>query len=169
VRVVGFVPRLLPEKYPILMSICWLPNRHRGDRFDTIEFTEDRIMRYCLLMHYQEASEIGLTEEDMAPAMAAFQAYARDLDKAGVLVTTQVLEPSAATTTVTARNGSPEIQDGPFADTKERLGGIFVIDVPDLDAALDWAKRNPAAQWGSIEIRPVARTYTGERGEWYTP
>jgi hypothetical protein len=126
-------------------------------------------MRYCLLMHYQEAGEIGLTEEDMAPAMAAFQAYARDLDNAGVLVTTQVLESSAATTTVTARNGSPEIQDGPFADTKERLGGVFVIDVPDLDAALHWAKRNPAAEWGSIEIRPVARTYTADRGEWYTP
>lgn len=126
-------------------------------------------MRYCLLMHYQEASEIGLTEEDMAPAMAAFQAYARDLDEAGVLVTTQVLEPTAATTTVTARNGAPEIQDGPFADTKERLGGIFVIEVADLDAALDWAKRNPAAGWGSIEIRPVARTYTHERGEWFTP
>jgi hypothetical protein len=126
-------------------------------------------MRYCLLMHYQEAGEIGLTEEDMAPAMAAFQAYAADLDKAGVLVTTQVLEPVVATTTVTARNGKPEIQDGPFIDTKERLGGIFVIDVPDLDAALKWAKRNPAADWGSIEIRPVARTYTNERGEWFTP
>jgi hypothetical protein len=126
-------------------------------------------MRYCLLMHYQEASEIGLTEEDMAPAMAAFQAYARDLDEAGVLVTTQVLEPTSATTTVTARNGAPEIQDGPFADTKERLGGIFVIEVADLDAALDWANRNPATSWGSIEIRPVARTYTHERGEWFTP
>jgi hypothetical protein len=126
-------------------------------------------MRYCLLMHYQEASEIGLTEEDMAPAMAAFQAYARDLGDAGVLVTTQVLESTAATTTVTARNGTPEIQDGPFADTKERLGGIFVIEVADLDAALDWAKRNPAAGWGSIEIRPVGRTYTHERGEWFAP
>ena len=126
-------------------------------------------MRYCLLMHYQEAGEIGLTEEDMAPAMAAFQAYAADLDKAGVLVTTQVLDSSVVTTTVTARHGTAEIQDGPFADTKERLGGIFVIDVPDLDAALDWAKRNPAAAWGSIEIRPVTRTYTSERGEWFQP
>jgi hypothetical protein len=151
------------------LSICSLLNRHHGDRLDTIDITEDSIMRFCLLMHYQEAGEIGLTEEDMAPAMAAFQAYARDLDAAGVLVTTQVLEPSAASTTVTVRNGTPEIQDGPFADTKERLGGVFVIDVGDLDAALDWAKRNPAVDWGSIEIRPVARTYTGERGEWYAP
>jgi hypothetical protein len=156
------------------MSIGRSPNRHPGEKLDTIDTidtidTPEDAMRYCLLMHYQEAGEIGLTEEDMAPAMAAFQAYARDLDEAGVLLTTQVLEATAATTTLTARHGTPEIQDGPFADTKERLGGIFVIDVRNLDAALEWAKRNPAAQWGSIEIRPVARTYTHERGEWFTP
>ena len=125
-------------------------------------------MRYCLLMHYQEASQLGLTEEEMAPAMAAFDAYAADLTAAGVLVTTEVLEPVVAATTVTARNGKPEIQDGPFADTKERLGGIFVIEVTDLDEALKWAQRNPANGWGSIEIRPVARTYAADRG-WYTP
>jgi hypothetical protein len=148
------------------VSIGCRPDRHPGDRHHQ---PEEENVRYCLLMYYQEASEIGLTEEDMAPAMAAFQAYAADLDKAGVLITTQVLESVHATTTVTARHGTPEIQDGPFIDTKERLGGIFVIDVPDLDAALDWAKRNPAAAWGSIEIRPVATTYTHERGEWFTP
>lgn len=126
-------------------------------------------MRYCLLMHYQEAGELGLTEEDMAPAMAAFRRYARDMAEAGVLVTTQVFEPSVATTTVTVRAGVIEVQDGPFADTRERLGGIFVIDVADLDAALEWANRNPAAEFGSIEVRPVARTYTAERGEWFRP
>jgi hypothetical protein len=125
-------------------------------------------MRYCLLMHYQEGASIGLTEADMAPAMAAFQAYADDLNAAGVLITTEVLDTVAATTTVTARNGAPEIQDGPFADTKEKLGGIFVIDVPDLDEALKWAQRNPANGWGSIEVRPVARTYAADRG-WYCP
>jgi hypothetical protein len=125
-------------------------------------------MRYCLLMHYQEASEIGLTEEEMAPAMVAFQKYADDLSAAGVLIDTEVLEPSVATTTVTARNGTPEVQDGPFIDTKERLGGIFVIEVPNLDEALTWAQRNPANDWGSVEIRPVARTYAADRG-WYNP
>ena len=125
-------------------------------------------MRYCLLMHYQEASELGLTDEEMAPAMAAFDAYAADLTAAGVLVTTEVLEPVVAATTVTASNGKPEIQDGPFADTKERLGGIFVIEVANLDEALKWARRNPANDWGSIEIRPVARTYAADRG-WYSP
>jgi hypothetical protein len=125
-------------------------------------------MRYCLLMHYQEASEVGLTEEDMAPAMAAFKAYADNLAAAGVLIDTEVLEPVVASTTVTARNGVPEIQDGPFADTKEKLGGIFVIEVDNLDDALKWAQRNPANSWGSIEIRPVARSYAADRG-WYNP
>ncbi len=125
-------------------------------------------MRYCLLMHYQEGPSIGLTEEDMAPAMAAFAAYADDLSAAGVLITTEVLAPVEATTTVTARNGAPEVQDGPFADSKEKLGGIFVIDVANLDEALKWAQRNPANGWGSVEIRPVARTYAPERG-WYNP
>jgi hypothetical protein len=85
-----------------------------------------------------------------------------------VLITTEVLDTVDATTTVTARNGTPEIQDGPFADTKEKLGGIFVIDVPNLDDALKWAQRNPANGWGSVEIRPVARTYAPGRG-WYNP
>ena len=92
-------------------------------------------MRYCLLMHYQEGPDVGLSEEDMAPAMAAFGAYADDLTAAGVLITTEVLDSVVTTTTVTARNGAPEIQDGPFADTKEKLGGIFVIEVDNLDEA----------------------------------
>ncbi|MGV7310677.1 YciI family protein [Mycobacterium kansasii] len=93
-------------------------------------------MQYCLLMHYQEGGEIGLSEEDMAPARAAFAKYADDLDAAGVLIATQVLQPADTSTTFTARSGVPQIQDGPFADTKERLGGVFVIEVPDLDTAL---------------------------------
>lgn len=125
-------------------------------------------MQYSLRMHYQEGPDAGLTDQDMAPAREAFARYAADLDDAGVLIGTQVLQSTAVATTYTARNGTPEVRDGPFADTKERLGGIFVIDVPDLDAALAWAARCPAAQWGSVEIRPVAVTYARERG-WYQP
>jgi hypothetical protein len=125
-------------------------------------------MQYCLLMHYQEGPDAGLTDEDMAPARDAFAKYADDLDAAGVLIGTQVLQSSTVSTTYTARTGTAEVQDGPFADTKERLGGIFVIDVPDLDAALAWAKQCPAAQWGSVEIRPVAVTYAQGQG-WYQP
>lgn len=125
-------------------------------------------MQYCLLTHYTEADEAGVGEETLARGRVAFAQYADDLDEAGVLIGTQVLQPAAASTTVTARNGVPEVQDGPFADTKERLAGVFVIDVPDLDAALGWAKRCPAAAWGSIEIRPVAVTYAHGTG-WYRP
>ncbi|MHC9292800.1 YciI family protein [Mycobacterium sp. LTG2003] len=125
-------------------------------------------MHYCLLMHYQEGQEIGLTEEDMAAGRAAFDRYAADLDEAGVLVGTHVLQSASATTTYSAQTGTPEIQDGPFADTREKLGGVFVLDVPDLDAALAWARRCPAAQWGSVEVRPVAVTYRSGQG-WYTP
>ena len=149
------------------LSIRSRPNRHGGDEV-TIDAEEDNNMRYCLLMHYQEGPEAGLTEEDMAPAMAAFAAYADELSAAGVLIGTEVLDSALSTTTVTGRNGTPEIQDGPFADTKEKLGGIFVIEVDNLDEAIKWAQRNPANGWGSIEIRPVARTYAAERG-WYNP
>ncbi|VBA38367.1 hypothetical protein LAUMK136_02432 [Mycobacterium attenuatum] len=157
-------------------SVDWLPDlrpasiwchhdRHSGD---TIESEGEINMQYCLLMHYQEGGQIGLSDEDMAPARAAFATYADDLDAAGVLIGTQVLQPAVASTTLTAHHGVPQIQDGPFADTKERLGGVFVIEVPDLDAALSWARRCPAAAWGTVEIRPFAVTYARGKG-WYRP
>jgi len=121
-------------------------------------------MQYLLSMYYPEADDVGLTEEDMAPAMAAFDRYARDLTAAGVLLSTNVLQPVANATTVTARSGSLVVQDGPFADSKEKLGGVFLLELPDLDAAIAWAEKNPAAAWGSIEIRPTALTYAD--GAW---
>ena len=66
------------------------------------------------------------------------------------------------------RSGTLEIQDGPFADTKERVGGVFVIDVPGLDAAIGWPAKAPAAQWGSVEVRPTAIFWTRDRG-WFQP
>ena len=116
-------------------------------------------MQYALFMLYAEASEMGFTEEDMKPAMEAFDRYAKALDDAGVLISADVYQPVAASTTVTSKDGSLKIQDGPFADTKEKIGGIFTINVPDLDAALAWAEKNPAAQWGTIEVRPSAIVY----------
>lgn len=121
-------------------------------------------MRYSLLLNNPEAADAGVTEEDMAPFRAAFDRYAKSLDEAGVLVSADILQPVAASTTVTLRNGSLQIQDGPFADTKEKLGGTFVIDVPDLDAALAWAEKCPAAQYGVIEIRPSAIFF--QDGQW---
>ncbi|HEX6069896.1 MAG TPA: YciI family protein, partial [Longimicrobiaceae bacterium] len=72
--------------------------------------------------------------------------------------------PSSSTTTLSLANGAPRIQDGPYADTKEQIGGSFVIEVPDLDAALAWAEKCPAAQWGTIEIRPSSVRFVD--GSW---
>ena len=116
-------------------------------------------MQYALFMLYPEAADAALTEEDMKPAMEAFDRYAKALDDAGVLLSADVFQPVSSSTTVTQKDGSLNIQDGPFADTKEKIGGIFTINVADLDAALAWAEKNPAAQWGTIEVRPSAIVY----------
>jgi hypothetical protein len=121
-------------------------------------------MRYTLLLHYPEPTAEELGPEAVAEGMRAFQAYAKALDEAGVLATAEVLQQSNATTTVTLANGQFVVQDGPFADTKEQLGGTFVIDVPDLDAAIEWARRAPSVSWGHIEIRPTATRYMD--GSW---
>jgi hypothetical protein len=125
---------------------------------------EARTMRYALLMHYLEPGEGEIDEEAFEQAKAAFGAYGRALASAGVLLSADVLQPSAATTTVTLREGGLRVQDGPFAETKEALAGIFLLDVPDLDAAIGWAEKCPGAQWGVIEVRPAATAFVD--GAW---
>jgi hypothetical protein len=111
-------------------------------------------MRYALLIHYPQPAVSTLTPEEISAGMAAFHAYARALEEAGVLRSAEVLQTIASATSVSLKDGRLQVQDGPFADTKEAFAGIFMIDVPDLDAALAWAERCPAAQWGTVEIRP---------------
>jgi hypothetical protein len=125
---------------------------------------EATTMRYALLMHYGEPGEGEISEEAIAEAKEAFVAYARALESAGVLLSADVLQPSAATTTVTRREGGLRVQDGPFAETKEALAGIFMLEVPDLDAAIGWAEKCPGAQWGVIEVRPTATAFVN--GAW---
>ncbi len=125
-------------------------------------------MLYTLFIHNADPRETGINEDDMAPVKAAFESYAKALDDAGVFVTTQILGFPDAATTVTAVDGEPKIQDGPFADTKEYVGGVVVIDVPDLDAALAWAQKCPGAMYGSVEVRPTMLTWSRER-QWYQP
>jgi hypothetical protein len=121
-------------------------------------------MRYTLLLHYPEPTAAELGAEALEQGMGAFQAYANALDAAGVLESAEVLQQSNATTTVTQRAGEFIVQDGPFADSKEQLGGSFVIDVADLDEALEWAKRAPSVAWGHVEVRPTATRYVD--GAW---
>jgi hypothetical protein len=126
--------------------------------------SEEMTMRYALLMHYREPGEGEISEDAIAEAKEAFGAYGRALERAGVLLSADVLQPTAATTTVTRREGALRVQDGPFAETKEALAGVFVVEVPDLDAAISWAEKCPGAQWGVIEVRPSATAFVN--GEW---
>lgn len=113
-------------------------------------------MRYMLLMHWSEADGQSQTPETVAAAMPAFASYSATLEAAGVLMAAEVLRSSESTTTVSLVGGQLRIQDGPFADTKEQLGGVVILEVADLDAALAWAAKAPTISWGSIEIRPIA-------------
>lgn len=113
-------------------------------------------MRYALLLHYPQPSVSNLSEETLKAGKAAFHGYAKALNDAGVLHSAEVLQTVASATSVSLKNGSLQVQDGPFAETREQFAGIFLIDVPDLDAALAWAEKCPAAQWGTVEIRPSA-------------
>ena len=121
-------------------------------------------MRYSLLLNAPEPRQGDIPEEQMAQFRAAYAKYAKDLDAAGVLISADILKPTSAATTVTLRTGSLQIQDGPFADTKEQLAGTFVIEVPDLDAALAWAEQCPGAHYGVVEIRPSAIVF--KDGAW---
>jgi hypothetical protein len=122
-------------------------------------------MRYSLLVLSEEATEATIGEEAMAWGRAAFDAYAKSLDTAGVLISADILQPVSASTTVSVRDGALKVQDGPFADTKEKLNGTFVIQVPDLDAAIAWAEKCPGAQYGAVEIRPSAVVFND--GSWH--
>ena len=116
-------------------------------------------MRYTLLLHYPEMTPDDMGPDAWAEGMREFDEYAKAIDAAGVLRSAEVLQPSAVTTTVTAPDGALRVQDGPFADTMEQLGGTFVIEVDDLDAAIDWASKAPSISWGTVEIRPTATRF----------
>jgi hypothetical protein len=96
-----------------------------------------------------------LSKEQMAAEHQRWATYMQDLKEAGAFVANHGLQGPEAATTVRVRGGETQITDGPFAETKEMLGGYFVIEAGDLDAALGWASRVPSAQYGSIEVRPI--------------
>jgi hypothetical protein len=96
-----------------------------------------------------------LTPEQQQQGLAAYMAYGEALRKANVFLGSNRLKPSSNATTVRINNGKTQVLDGPYTDTKEQIGGYYLIDVADLDAALSWAARCPAASHGVVEVRPV--------------
>jgi hypothetical protein len=112
-------------------------------------------MQYLLLLHAAEAGFMNMTPAQQQQGMAAYMAYTEALKEAGVFKGSNRLRPVATATTVRVADGKTQVLDGPYADSKEQLGGYYLIDVADLDAALSWAARCPGASHGIVEVRPV--------------
>lgn len=113
-------------------------------------------MQYMMVI-YESPADAALRDD---PAKAAaywgsWTAYAQALSQGNVMAGGNGLQLPHTATTLRLRDGTRQVQDGPYADTKEQLGGYFILDVPSLDVALDWAARCPAAANGAIELRPV--------------
>ena len=113
-------------------------------------------MKYALLVHQ---SQEHFDQRDNVARMAAGKAYGEALQAAGIFVGGAGLESPQAATTVSIRDGKRQVHDGPYAETKEFLGGFGIIDVPDLDTALEWAARHPAAAYACVEVRPLLGSY----------
>ena len=112
-------------------------------------------MRYALLIYGNEAAEAAMSPEQQQAYFKAHAAYTQELREKGVMAGGAPLLPTSAATTVRMRDGKALTTHGPFAETIEQLGGFYLIECANLDEALEWAAKNPAAATGSIEIRPV--------------
>ena len=112
-------------------------------------------MRYLLLIHSDESHYANLSEEENGKLMAEYAAFGESLESSGAYLESARLQPVATTTTVRERNGDAVVTDGPFAETKEQLGGFYMIEAKDLDEATKWARKIPSARWGAIEVRPI--------------
>lgn len=112
-------------------------------------------MKYVLLDYVREAGWTELTRAEQEHWLGAYKAFMEAMNKAGVLKTSHGLFPTSSATTVRVANDKTQVLDGPYADSKEQLGGFHIIEVPDLDAALAWAARSPTALHGVVEVRPV--------------
>jgi hypothetical protein len=112
-------------------------------------------MQYLLMLYSDESGWTKMTPAQQQEAMAAYMAYTEALKKAGAYVGSNRLKDAPTATTVRIANGKSQVLNGPYSDTKEQLGGYYLIEAQDLDAALAWAARCPGASHGVIEVRPV--------------
>ena len=116
-------------------------------------------MQYLLLIYGDEAAGNerfeGMSEEERDRMMGEWWRYTEELQQAGVHVAGEALQPTATAKTVTVSNGERLVTDGPFAETKEQLGGFYLIEVDSDEQALDWAAKMPNLPYGSVEVRPV--------------
>ena len=112
-------------------------------------------MRYLLLIYGDESHWAEMGEEETAADMGRWAAYSEAIGAEGILRGGDALQPTAAATTVRVRDGETQVTDGPFAETREQLGGYYMIDCESLDQAIDAARRIPSVGLGSVEVRPI--------------
>ncbi len=112
-------------------------------------------MKYYLLMYADEKGGAAVSKADMDVWLGKINAWKDAMEKAGVLLKGEGLHPTAAATTVRVREGKTVTTHGPFAETKEQLGGFYLIECKNLDEAIDWAAKAPGALFGSVEVRPT--------------
>ena len=112
-------------------------------------------MKYLCLIYDEEKKLGGMSKSESDAFMGEYFAFTEGIRKSGHYVAGEALQPVQTATTVRVRNGKVSTTDGPFAETHEKLGGYFLIDCPDLDEAIRWAEKIPAAKYGSIEIHPL--------------
>lgn len=110
-------------------------------------------MQFALLIYESPEAFANRTKDEYA---GAWRAYSKALFDAGIYVAGDPLQLPETGTTLRIKDGKRRVQDGPYADTKEQLGGFTILELPSLDAALDWAARCPAASYGAVEVRPLA-------------
>jgi len=112
-------------------------------------------MQYLLMDYVNESGWPQLTQEEKEYWLGTYRAYMETMLNAGVLKESKGLYQTSSATTVRTVEGKTQVLDGPYADTKEQLGGFHVIEVADLDAAIGWAARSPTALHGIVEVRPI--------------
>lgn len=112
-------------------------------------------MKYLLLIYENEAEWAGMPEEQQGQVFGEYMAFTQELQESGKLVAAEPLQPTATATSVRVRDGKTVTTDGPFAETREQLGGFYLVDAKDLDEAIAMAARIPGARTGTIEVRPV--------------
>ena len=115
-------------------------------------------MQYLLLIYDEEKNWETMSEAERNGLFGEYGAYTQELQASGKMVGGNALQPTATATTVRVRNGDQVVTDGPFAETKEQLGGYYLIEADSVDGALEWAAKIPGARWGSIEVRPIMAT-----------
>jgi hypothetical protein len=112
-------------------------------------------MKFMLLLWGDESQWEGASQEEAAAEMARWEDYSAQLVAAGAMVSGEGLQPSATSRTLRVENGERVVTDGPFAETKEALGGFYVIECASIEEALEWASKVPSAERGATEVRPV--------------